>query len=124
MLVAMQQLVGEQIAVVARREPIDKCRVGFDRAERRRIILTRRAEQFGPGAVMRGAKDHDQLGQFVRLQLVVRMRIGGGASARIDMRRDQTGKRAEFFLVATRPGPSGGSKNAANSFRSFAGSFA
>ena len=47
MLAAMQHLVGEQIAVVARREPIDKRSVGLDRAERRRVVLARRAEQFG-----------------------------------------------------------------------------
>ena len=97
MLAAMQHLVSEQVAVVACCEPIDKRAVGLDRAKRRRVVLARRAEQFGAGAIVRGSKDHHQLGQFVRHQLVVRMRIGGGAPARIDMRRDQTRERRCFL---------------------------
>ena len=103
----MQHLVGEEIAAVARREPIDKLAVGLHRAERRRVILARRAEQLGPGAVVRGAQDDHQLGRLVRHQLVVRMRIGGGAAARIDMRRDQAGQRRRFLAVTARAGSFG-----------------
>ena len=46
---------------------------------------------------MRGSKDHHQLGQFVRHQLVVRMCIGSGASSRIDMRRDQARERRRLL---------------------------
>ena len=96
MLAAMQHLVSEQIALVARREPIDKTAVGLDRAKRRRVVLARRAEQLGAAAVVRGSQNHDQLGRLVRHQLMVGVRVGGRASARIDMRRDQARERRRF----------------------------
>src|SRR5208337_3885474 len=66
--------------------------------QRRRVVLARRAEQFGAGAVVRGSQDHHQLGRLVRHQLVVGVRVGGGAAARIYMRRDQARQRRGFFL--------------------------
>src|SRR5712692_1989294 len=93
MLAAMQPLVGKQIALVARREPVDESPIGLDRAERRRIILARRGEQLGAGAVMRRAEDYNQLRRLMRHQLIVGVGIDGRTASRIDMRRDQSGQR-------------------------------
>jgi len=41
---------------------------------------------------VRGAKDDDQLGALAPAQLVVSPRVSGGATARIDMRRDEAGE--------------------------------
>ena len=91
MLAAMKHLVGEQIAApVARGQPVDERPVGLDRAQRRRVILARRGEQLRTGAIMRSAQNNHQLRRLMRHQLVVRMRVGGGSAARVDMRRDQT----------------------------------
>ena len=96
MFVAMEHLVGKQIAAaracVARREPLDESAIGRHGAERGEIVLARRAEQLRARAVVRGAKDDDQLGALAPAQLVVSPRVSRGAAARIDMRRDETGE--------------------------------
>src|SRR6202022_4968040 len=91
MLVAMEQLVGEEVAAVsariARRKPLDKAKIGRHRTERSEVIFACRAEQLRAGAIVRSAEDDDQLGALVPAQLAIGPGVPRGAPARIDMRR-------------------------------------
>src|SRR5690348_2148681 len=101
MFIAMEQFVGEKIAtlraLIARGEPIHEFAIGAHFAKRSRIILARRAEQFRPGAVVRGAEYHDQFGALMTAKLVIRPRVSRGAAAWIDMRRDNAGERCGWL---------------------------
>ena len=134
MFVAMEHLVGKEIAAaqsrVTRGQPLDEAAIGRHRAERSEVVLAGRAEQFRPRAVMRGAEDDDQLGTLAPAKLVVGPRVGRGAAARIDMRSDEAGEAAVAAIEeagaaatsASRPGALGRSKNDSISARNRDGS--
>src|SRR5207245_879638 len=96
MLVAMEQLVGEEIAAVGARvapcEPLDEAEIGRHRTERSKVVLACRAEQLRAGAVVRSAEDDDQLRALVPAQLAVSPGVRRGAPARINMRRYEAGQ--------------------------------
>src|SRR5579875_483433 len=94
MLVAMEQLVGKEIAAsVAFCEARNEISIRLDHAQGRHVILHGGGEQFRPGAVVRGSQNYEKLRRLASHQFVICVSIGRAAAARIDMRRDQTGGR-------------------------------
>jgi hypothetical protein len=97
MLIAMQQFLGEKIALpIARTEAIDEFAIGCDRSQRRHVVFAGGGEKLRAAPIMRRAQDDHEVGSFAGEQFAIRVRIGRAAAPRIDVRCDQAAQRCSI----------------------------